>query len=77
MVRQFTPTPELMLQVRDEFKYNMTRKGNTTPKYAEYDLAYERTHKFSQSYGLSNYEDTPWVAMWIKRPLDDVQNDPA
>ena len=25
--------------------------------------------------GLMNYEDTPWVATWLKRSIDDVQSD--
>lgn len=32
--------------------------------------------KFIVPSGLEFYEDTRWSAMWIRRPLDDVQSDP-
>lgn len=76
---QFTPTPEFLdTSAPEEFKYQMTRK-------VEYNSQVEPNMPWLMNVptgslivpkGLSNYEDTPWVAMWIRRPLDDVQNDP-
>lgn len=76
---QFTPTPEFLDTAGpEEYKYKMNRKveynSQVMPNMPW--LMACPTGSLIVPKGLANFEDTPWVAMWIKRPLDDVQNDP-
>lgn len=76
---QYTPSPEVFDTAGpEEYQYKMNRKveynSQVTPNMPW--LMNVPTGSLIVPKGLSNYEDTPWVATWIRRPLDDVQNDP-
>ncbi len=76
---QFTPTPDIFnTEAPEEFRTKLTRKveynSQVTPNMPW--VASVHTGNLIVPKGLMTYEDTPWVAEWIKRPVDDVQSDP-
>lgn len=76
---EFTPTPELFnTGAPEEFKSNMTRR-------VEYNATITNNMPWLMSVhpgtlivpkGLDYFPNTPWVATWIRRSIDDVQADP-
>jgi hypothetical protein len=76
---EFTPSPEMFdTSAPEHMQTRMTR-------YVEYNSQVAANMPWLMSVhpgnlivpmGLSVYEDTPWVGMWIKRSLDDVKSDP-
>ena len=76
---EFTPTPDLFnTEAPAEHQTRLTRR-------LEYNANVQKNMPWFMSVhtgalivpkGLMSYNDTPWVAMWVKRPIDDVQSDP-
>lgn len=76
---EFTPSPEVFnTEAPEHVQSSMTR-------YVEYNsqvaanmpwLMSVHTENLIVPKYLSAYEDTPWVGMWVKRPIDDIQSDP-
>lgn len=76
---EFTPTPDMFeTDAPDQGTMNMKRR-------VEYDSGVFPNMPWFKSVhpghlivpdGLMEFEETPWVAMWIKRTIDDIQDDP-
>ena len=76
---EFTPSPEMFnTEAPADVQTKMTR-------YVEYNSQVAANMPWLMSVHTGNlivprylaaYEDTPWVGMWIKRPIDDIQSDP-
>lgn len=76
---EFTPTPEI---------FDTSAPTDQTPKLSrrvEYNQLVEPNFPWFMSVHpghfivpnmLESFEGTPWVGMWVRRPLDDVQADP-
>lgn len=76
---EFTPTPDMFdtsapekntVSLNRQVEYNSNVSANM-PWFMSV-----HTGSLIVPKGLMDFNSTPWVAMWIKRPLDDVQNDP-
>ena len=76
---EFTPTPDVFdTSAPEEFRSNLSRK-------IEYNSNVQANMPWFMSVptgnlivpkGLVTFADTPWVGMWVKRPVNDVQADP-
>lgn len=76
---QFTPTPEIFnTEAPEEFRSSITRKVEYNSQVSPNMPWVASIHpgNLIVPRGLMNFEDTPWVAEWIRRPVDDVQSDP-
>ena len=76
---EFTPTPDIFntaapeenrISMSRRFEYNSNIQANM-PWFMSVHPGHLIVPK-----GLMQFADTPWVAMWIKRAVDDVQADP-
>ena len=75
---EFTPTPDISDTSAPE------RATGSMRRRVEYNSLVQPNMPWFMSVhpgnlivpdGLMNYEDTPWVATWLKRSIDDVQSD--
>jgi len=76
---QYTPTPEeFETSIPEQFRSKLTRRieYNSNVKANMPWFMSVHTGSLIVPKGLMDFESTPWVAMWLKRPVDDVQSDP-
>lgn len=76
---EFTPTPDVFdTAAPEEFSARINRKveynHNVQPNMPWFMSV--PTGSLIVPKGLDQFSATPWVAMWIRRPIDDVQADP-
>ena len=76
---EFTPTPDIFdTQAPADSKKSLNRRVEYNSNVSANMPWFMSVHPGSLIVpkGLMQFSDTPWVAMWIKRSVDDVQADP-
>jgi len=76
---EYTPTPEAFdTSIPEEYKSKLHRRieYNSNVKANMPWFMSVHTGSLIVPKNLMQFADTPWVAMWLKRPLDDIQADP-
>ena len=76
---EFTPTPDVWETEAPEhitrsFKRRVEYSAGVTPNMPWFKAVHPGYLILPD--GLDDFDNTPWVAMWIKRPIDDVRSDP-
>jgi len=76
---EFTPTPDIFdTAAPEENRVSLNRRVEYNSNISANMPWFMSVHPGSLIVpkGLMQFADTPWVAMWIKRSVDDVQSDP-